>query len=307
MTRIDNMNIIFKSDKFLSLIIFVSAGAWGLYWLPLRSIEQAGIIGSWSIVFVNACPLIILFPLLLFNLDKLKIYPKPILFAGIMIGSAFTFYANGLVETSVIRATLLFYLSPIWSTIIGIIWLNERITIARVISISVALIGLFFLLYDLSDQENLILNFGDFSSLLSGLFWSLGASILKKWSKVPILSLTTAVYLSTTILSIFLALVVYKAPFPSFSMIGQNFTIAFIWSVIILLPCFCIIFRISQILFPGRVGILMMSEVVVAVISAKILLPEEPMLALQWIGATAIVMAGLVEILFGYSKKPNAL
>ncbi|MFL2812444.1 MAG: DMT family transporter [Paracoccaceae bacterium] len=297
------MNIIFKSDKILSLIIIVSAGAWGLYWLPLRSIEQAGIIGSWSIVFVNACPLIILIPLLLFNLNQLKIYPKPILFAGIMIGSAFTFYANGLVETSVIRATLLFYLSPIWSTIIGIIWLNDRLTIARVISIFVALIGLFFLLYDLNDQENLILNFGDFSSLLSGLFWALGASILKKWSKVPILSLTTAVYLSTTILSIFLALIVYKAPFPSFSMIGQNFISAFIWSVIVLLPSFCIIFRISQILFPGRVGILMMSEVVVAVISAKILLPEEQMLILQWIGATAIVMAGLIEILFGYSKK----
>jgi len=297
------MNMIFKSDKILSLIIIVSAGAWGLYWLPLRSIEQAGIIGSWSIVFVNACPLIILIPLLLFNLDQLKIYPKPILFAGIMIGSAFTFYANGLVETSVIRATLLFYLSPIWSTIIGIIWLNDRLTIARVISIFVALIGLFFLLYDLNDQENLILNFGDFSSLLSGLFWALGASILKKWSKVPILSLTTAVYLSTTILSIFLALIVYKAPFPSFSMIGQNFISAFIWSVIVLLPSFCIIFRISQILFPGRVGILMMSEVVVAVISAKILLPEEQMLILQWIGATAIVMAGLIEILFGYSKK----
>ena len=32
---------IFKSDKILSLIIIVSAGAWGLYWLPLRSIEQA--------------------------------------------------------------------------------------------------------------------------------------------------------------------------------------------------------------------------------------------------------------------------
>ena len=297
------MNIIFKSDKILSLIIIVSAGAWGLYWLPLRSIEQAGIIGSWSIVFVNACPLIILIPLLLFNLNQLKIYPKPILFAGIMIGSAFTFYANGLVETSVIRATLLFYLSPIWSTIIGIIWLNDRLTIARVISIFVALIGLFFLLYDLNDQENLILNFGDFSSLLSGLFWALGASILKKWSKVPILSLTTAVYLSTTILSIFLALIVYKAPFPSFSMIGQNFISAFIWSVIVLLPSFCIIFRISQILFPGRVGILMMSEVVVAVISAKILLPEEQMLILQWIGATDIVMAGLIEILFGYSKK----
>ena len=297
------MQLIFKSDKILSLIIVVSSCAWGLYWLPLRSIEQSGIVGSWSIVLVNACPLIILVPLIFFNLDKFKKYPKPILFAGIMIGAAFTFYANGLVQTSVIRATLLFYLSPIWSTIIGIIWLNERLTIARVISIIVALIGLILLLYDFRNQETAMLNFGDFSSILSGLFWALGASILKKWSKLPIIPLTAIVYFSTTSLSILLAIIVYKAPIPSLVLIGQNFSTAFIWSVIVLLPSFCIIFRISQILFPGRVGILMMSEVAVAVISAKILLPEEQMVILQWIGASAILLAGVVEIIFGYSKK----
>ena len=299
----NQMQLIFKSDKILSLIIVVSSCAWGLYWLPLRSIEQSGIVGSWSIVLVNACPLLILVPLIFFNLDKIKKYPKPIFFAGIMIGAAFTFYANGLVETSVIRATLLFYLSPIWSTIIGIIWLNERLTIARVISIIVALIGIIFLLYDFRDQETVILNFGDFCSILSGLFWALGASILKKWSNLPIIPLTAIVYFSTTSLSILLAVVVYKAPIPSLALIGQNFPIAFIWSVIVLLPSFCIIFRISQILFPGRVGILMMSEVAVAVISAKILLPEEQMVILQWIGALAILLAGVVEIIFGFSKK----
>ena len=296
------MHIVFKSDKILSFIIVVSSCAWGLYWLPLRSIEEAGIVGSWSIVFVNACPLLILVPLLLFNLDQLKIYPKPIFFSGFMIGAAFTFYANGLVETSVIRATLLFYLSPIWSTIIGIIWLKERLTIARVISIIIALLGLIFLLYNFDNQENKALNFGDFSSVLSGLFWALGASILKKWSKVPILSLTTVVYFSTSILSILLAIVVYEAAIPSFSLIMENFVLAFTWSVIVLLPSFCIIFRISQILFPGRVGILMMSEVVVAVISAKIFLPEEQMFVLQWVGAIAILTAGLIEIVFGYNK-----
>ena len=297
------MQLIFKSDKILSLIIVVSSCAWGLYWLPLRSIEQSGIVGSWSIVLVNACPLLILVPLIFFNLGKLKKYPKPIFFAGIMIGAAFTFYANGLVQTSVIRATLLFYLSPIWSTIIGIIWLNERLTIARVISIIVALIGLILLLYDFRNQETAMLNFGEFSSILSGLFWALGASILKKWSKLPIIPLTAIVYFSTTSLSILLAIIVYKAPIPSLALIGQNFSTAFIWSVIVLLPSFCIIFRISQILFPGRVGILMMSEVAVAVISAKILLPEEQMVILQWIGASAILLAGVVEIIFGYSKK----
>ena len=59
----------------------------------------------------------------------------------------------------------------------------------------------------------------------------------------------------------------------------------------------------SQLLFPGRVGILTMSEVVVAMISAAILLPEEPMLLLQWVGAFAILFAGLIEVPFRTRKK----
>ena len=60
------------------------------------------------------------------------------------------------------------------------------------------------------------------------------------------------------------------------------------------------IFKVSQILFPGRVGILMMSEVIVACISASILLPEETMVLIQWLGAIGIVSAALVEVIFGY-------
>jgi hypothetical protein len=46
-----------------------------------------------------------------------------------------------------------------------------------------------------------------------------------------------------------------------------------------------------------------MSEVVVAMISAAILLPEEPMLLVQWVGAFAILFAGLIEVPFGTRKK----
>ena len=108
----------------------------------------------------NACPLIVLFPLLIFNITGLKIHPAPMICAGFMIGAAFTLYANGLVETTVIRATLLFYLSPIWSTILGIFWLSERLTSARIVSIFVAVIGLFLLLADLNNSDNIHLNIG---------------------------------------------------------------------------------------------------------------------------------------------------
>ncbi|MDG2356164.1 MAG: DMT family transporter [Paracoccaceae bacterium] len=290
------------SDTSLSLLIVLSGSAWGLYWLPLRTIEQAGMAGSWSIVLVNACPLIVLFPLLIFHLKGLKVHPVPMTCAGFMIGAAFTLYANGLVETTIIRATLLFYLSPIWSTILGGIWLSERLTKARIFSILVAVIGLFLLLTDLNNSESTKLNIGDLFGFLSGIFWAIGATIINRWPNAPTLPLTTIVYVATTILSVLFAIFLYQDPMPNMGIIEDSFLTAAIWSIIILLPGFWIIFRVSQLLFPGRVGILMMSEVVVAIVSASILVPEETMAFLQWVGAGAILFAGVIEVFFGYSK-----
>ena len=116
------------SDATLSVAFTIRAAAWGLYWLPLRAIESAGISGSWSVVFFNACPLIVLTPLLIFGFKSLKGILASSIFAAVMIGLAFTLNANGLMETTVVRATLLYYLTPIWSTLIGVLWLSECLT-----------------------------------------------------------------------------------------------------------------------------------------------------------------------------------
>ena len=104
------------SDTTLSMALTLSAAAWGLYWFPLRLIESTGIEGAWSVVFFNACPLIVLTPLLICGFKSLRGTLGPALFAAVMIGLAFTLYANGLMETTVVRATLLYYLTPIWLT-----------------------------------------------------------------------------------------------------------------------------------------------------------------------------------------------
>ncbi len=291
------------SDKSLSLALALSAAAWGLYWYPLRTIEAAGLTGSWSVVYFNACPLILLCPIMAFRFRTLIGIFWPTIFAALMIGLAFTMYANGLIETTVIRATMLYYLTPVWSTIIGVAWLSEPLTRARLVAIAVAFAGLFLLLSN-GEASNYPLNIGDLYSLLSGIFWAVGVATLNRWSSIPILPLAAFIFLSTTAISAFFAGVLYVDPLPSLSMMQPVFTTALFWSTAILLPCFCIIFRVSQLLFPGRVGILTMSEVVVAIVSASILIPEETMEMTQWLGALAIIVAGLIEVLLGYSRKP---
>ena len=109
--------------------------------------------------------------------------------------------------------------------------------------------------------------------------------------------ITTLVYSATTITSICFAALIYKDPSPELVLIRMAIPIAIIWSIIVLLPAFMIIFKISQYLYPGRVGILMMSEVIVAVISAYILLPRETLILSQWIGALFVIMAGVMEVI----------
>jgi drug/metabolite transporter (DMT)-like permease len=295
-----------NSDTTLSIALFLSAGAWGLYWFPLRTIEEAGIAGAWSVVFFNACPLIVLCPLLVLNFRKLVGLAGPTLLAALMIGMAFTLYSNGLLETTVVRATMLYYLTPVWSTILGVIWLSEPLTRARIIAICVAFAGLFLLLSN-GDSSAYPLNIGDLYSLLSGIFWAIGVATLNRWPKIPILPLATFIFLSTTAISAIFAGVLHVDPLPDLVMIKIAFPTAAFWSIVVFLPCFCIIFRISQLLFPGRVGILTMSEVVVAIISAAILIPQETMILMQWVGAIAILLAGLIEVLFGYHKKAEPI
>ena len=290
-----------NSDKTLSVALAVSAALWGLYWLPLRTIESAGLSGAWSVVFFNACPLLVLCPLLLFNFRKLKNLFWPTVLAAVMIGLAFTLYANGLVETTVARATLLYYLTPVWSTILGVVWLSERLTKARIVAICVAFIGLILLLSG-GGATQAPLNIGDLYSFLSGICWAAGIAALNRWASIPIVPLTTFVFLFTTMMSAALATLFYSDPVPLLAEIRIAFPTAAFWSIVILLPCFFIIFRVSQFLFPGRVGILTMSEVIVAIVSAAVLLPEEVLLPVQWLGAVAIIFAGIVEVVFGFNK-----
>jgi drug/metabolite transporter (DMT)-like permease len=69
---------------------------------------------------------------------------------------------------------------------------------------------------------------------------------------------------------------------------------AFVGSAMFLLPSILAIFWACRVLFPGRAAILMMSEALVATISATLLLPEETMTVMQWTGAAIVLLACLL-------------
>lgn len=217
---------------------------------------------------------------------------------GMFTGIGLGFYASGLVYSSVIRVTLLFYLTPIWSTIIGVVWVSEKLRPGRVVAIVLGLAGLWLLLAT-NDGAVQPLNVGDGMALLSGVFWGFGAAGMKKWPNAPTTATATSQFVVTSVFCAFLAATVFGDAMPPPGVFLAALPVAFLASVLVLLPSLFAIFWASKRVFPGRVGILMMSEALVAIISASLLLPEETMTFWQWVGGAIIITACLIEVAVG--------
>jgi len=168
-----------NSNLMPTLAVTVGAAIWGIYWLPLRYIEQLGMSGVWAVVLANLTPLVLLIPLSLRSRREIAADFRILVLIGLFAGGAVTFYSIGLLYTTVVRATLLFYLTPVWSTLIGMVFLGEQVRWNRWAAIVVGLLGLYFIVGG-GQQTSEPLNLGDWFGIASGISWGIAAVLIKK-------------------------------------------------------------------------------------------------------------------------------
>lgn len=285
-----------------SLVMFFSASLWGLYWMPLRYLEDMGIEGAWAVALLNLPAAFVLLVVMLVYLPRYREYIGKVVLIGIFTGAGLALYGSSLVLSSVVRATLLFYLTPIWATVIGMLWLGERAAWQRWLAITIGLLGMILLL---SGGSSVPLNIGDLFALLSGMTWAIGAAMIMRFEGVPVPGMVGVQFVITSLFAIALGVITATASVqpPEPSMLMQAAAMLLGISLLMFLPAVCLIFWAQKYLFPGRAGLLMMSEAVMAVLSASLLLPEEQMSLIAWIGAALIICACLVEVLLSPSQE----
>ena len=281
------------SSGFASSAVFLSALLWGLYWIPLRSLEEQGIDGSWAIALLNIPAIVVLALFVFAQWQQQRRYLGQAIAIGVFTGIGIALYATGLVYSSVVRATLLFYLTPVWATLIGMFWLGEKASWQRWIAIGGGLCGLMLLV---SGDGSVPLNIGDVFAFLSGILWALGAAMIKRYDDVPLLGMTMLQFIFTVIGALILGHIAGLVELPSKQLLIQVIPTTVLISIVLILPAVLILFWAQKFLFPGRVGLLMMSEVLTAVTTASIFLPEERMSLIEWTGAVLIIGACLIEV-----------
>lgn len=305
-----------QSDLTISMVVFLSAAIWGLYWLPLRKIEQAGVAASWSVLAIYVVPFLFLVPWMIVRRHALLNKAGPILLIGFPIGAALACYATGFLHTTVLRTTLLFYMTPIWSTLLAMVFLQEKTSPRRWLAIILGIGGLCLMLLGKDDPsaQPYAINWGDISALMGGIFWSVGTVLLRKAPQLDSFDIIPAQYLFAIAFS---AIFVWAGMSTEASLsLEQSATIptsaAWLASlpwligfyVVIFLPSLYLCIRGAQLLSPGRVGILMMSEVLVAGISAP-LLAGEVISSTEWVATALIVLAAVIEITTGEKTTGN--
>ena len=158
---------------------------WGVYWIPVRFFVDQGLTGPWPGMVMYTAALAVLSPLLWRIRQHLFSKWRDLLLSGVLTGAAFSLFTISLVYTDVARAILLFYLTPLWGTLLGLLFLGERLHRNRVLGLLCGITGLIIVLGD----EQWIpwpQNVGDWLALVSGMAWALGSMGLYRSKNAPI-------------------------------------------------------------------------------------------------------------------------
>ncbi|MDJ0640612.1 MAG: DMT family transporter [Paracoccaceae bacterium] len=281
----------------LAMVAVALAGfAWGIFWIPLRALDQAGITGVWAIVLFYVLPALTLTPLFILRRHQLLHSGWSLHIAGFLAGLSLVLYAGALVFTDVVRALLLYYMTPLWSTFLARIFLGETITRARWSTILLALIGLVLILEVDQGIDSSTFGPGDWMGLASGIVWAMAAVWMKSDGEGSGTDFTLSYFAWGSLAAFALTLLPFEgaAPPPDWATIRH--VLPWVLPVAILLiipPSFAVMWG-ATVLSPGLLGILFMTEISAGAVSAAIW-AGEPFGLREVAGIIVITAAGLLE------------
>ncbi|MEP1207390.1 MAG: DMT family transporter [Rhizobiaceae bacterium] len=285
-----------QSELLPSVGIVIGGVLWGLVWLPLRALGDLGFSGAWSGAVMYFGTALVLLPVIFVRRRGLANIWKTLAICGFFTGAAFSFYSTSILLTDVVRAILLFYLTPVWGTLLGVVFLSERLTFSRVAALLLGLAGLLVVL-DAGNQLPWPRNLGDWLALASGLAWAWGSlKVYQAESIAPFDQILAFVFGSLFVTGLTLILGGEAVGVvPSWSEMNSVLPLA-ILAALYVVPMLYLTVWPASVLTPGRIGLLLMSDVLVGVVSAA-LLAGEPFGLREALGTLLIVLAGVVEVL----------
>ncbi len=252
-----------------TLGVLLAAIISGLGWLPLHAVVRSGLTGLWitlAVVIVACLPLVPLLPALL---RARGAEARGLVWIGALIGIAYAFYTASLTTTDVTRAVLLFYIAPVWGTLLEVFVLRQGFTLRRAASLALGAAGLATIL-GIGLDFDLTVNLGDVLALLSGMLWSIGLLFVFRREGAGLGAQSAALALGALIGAVALALTLEPAPVPGIAILVQATPWILVAGLLFVLPLWVLSLWAGRRISPGRTTLIFMAEVCVGVGSAAL-------------------------------------
>jgi len=278
-----------------SAIVLGTGVLWGFYWLPVRALAEMGLSGAWGTVVITVVAAIVLSPFAIMRRQQFARSNRIALASIALGGAAFALYSIGFVYGRVAIIILLYFLTPVWSTLIGCYVMGWHTPRLRILAIAVGLVGLATMLG--ADGEMPVpRGAGEWMALIAGVLWSIATTGIRAKSGMEPAAAAFIFALGATVAALILAPFLEPWPAGIFTanlggMVGLAFATGGLWWGLSIVSLMWATVRLE----PARVGILLMTEVLVGAISAAIL-ANEYLDRLEILGGALVLCAGILEV-----------
>lgn len=287
-----------KQFNLAVLGILFSSTMWGLIWYPMRILEQQGLPVVWSTLLMYFAAAIVASVMLFKQIkDFAGHWPLSLWALAVAAGVTNIAFLVALTQGEVMRVMLLFYLSPLWSVLLSRWWLGEKISRLSMLMIIVAMSGTMIMLWHPEIGMPWPNDMADWLALFAGFMFSVNNVLSRKLADIAMEVKTTIVYWGVVMVA-GLVLVLQQSSVPDISL---N-----LWVAVMVFGGLCFTAMTVAVLYGlarmpvFRSAILMLSELVVAAISAW-WLTNEQMSQTEWLGGALIFIAA-----YGMAKQGKA-
>lgn len=295
-------------------IVLATGILWGVYWLPVRALASMGLTGPSGTLAITLSAALLLAPAAIPGWRPLVRTDGVALVSIALGGAAFALYSIGFVYGRVAIIILLYFLTPVWSTLIGRYLMGWPTPRGRILAICLGLAGLGVML-GADGAVPLPDGAGEWMALAAGLLWSIATTGIRARSKLGPVEATFVFAAGAALTALLLTLLLVLVPglfaepvlgtaqeagppAQDDAAAGQILRMGLLalaagglWWGLSTAALMWATMRLE----PARVGILLMTEVLVGAASAA-LLAGEVLTPLEITGGAMVLGASLLEI-----------
>jgi drug/metabolite transporter (DMT)-like permease len=270
--------------------LLFSATLWGIVWYPLRLLEAGGLAGAWSALVSYSAALLACAWVFVRQSRAVAENTLYLLLMALAAGWCNVAFIMAVLDGTVVRVLLLFYLSPFWAVLLGWLMLGERLDTRSMFVFIVAVFGAMVMLWDSAIGAPWPSGTADWLAVSSGFAFALSNVFVRKLHHVTVLLKSGSSFLGVVVVAaVWITALDIGMPAAEPAVIGYAVLLGLAGFLVMALA---VQYGVTHMPL-HRSAVILLFELVVGAVSA-LLLTDEVVLPREWLGGGMIVLAAWV-------------